>query len=57
MSEDLLKCLGMPDGEPHVSSLDSGPEKLQRARIGKRDDMPVNNERGLIESVEECTFD
>src|SRR5258705_189898 len=52
---DVLERLGMPDGEAHVTVLNPVAEKPERRCVGEADDAPFDDQRWLVDRIDQGT--
>jgi hypothetical protein len=53
VGENALKRLRMADREAHVAAFNARSEQLARRTIGYRDNVTVDDERRLVESIDD----
>ena len=56
LAKDDLERLRMADREPYVAAFDACAEQLSRRRIGQANDARLDDQRGLVEGIQQRTL-
>jgi len=52
-AQDVFESLGVTDRKPDIVALDPGPEVRLGGPIGESDGQPFDNERGLVQRLDQ----